>query len=101
MTMLILPHQSFCLRCFMSDGPLYTCQSIGVLSTAVDVIGSFAVTEAMKWLLGCHEHPLNRLISVDVWHSDLRRIEMRKSEQICPVCEGGRYDLLGSSPQPA
>ncbi len=98
MTMLIVPHHTPCFRCLMDKRPgpgsMPTSDTVGVLSTAVDVIGAFAVTEGLKWILRRDNEMRSYLVSVDVWRSELTKFEMKKASRGCPVCDEGIYDSL-------
>lgn len=98
MTMAIIPHRTPCLRCLMAEippaGSTPTCDTVGVLSTAVDIIASFEVTEGFKLLMG-HEAELhNQLIFVNAWTAELTRLSISKTAGPCPTCENGRFDFL-------
>ena len=84
-----------CLACIFPKpptGPVETCDTSGILSTAVNLAASLQVTEALKFLTG-HSHHLRRtLLSFDLWpaegHGGLDRSEINTSapDPSCAVC---------------
>src|SRR5208282_2685138 len=54
-TLNILPGKTACLSCIFPDSPrgmVETCETSGILNTAVNVVASVAASEAMKMLVG-------------------------------------------------
>ena len=54
-TLNVLPGKTACLACIFPDAPqgmVETCETSGILGTAVNLVASVAATEAMKMLLG-------------------------------------------------
>ena len=54
-TLNILPGKTACLACIFPDSPrgmVETCETSGILNTAVNVVASVAASEAMKMLVG-------------------------------------------------
>ena len=98
MTMAILPHRGPCFRCFLPERPLPgatpTCDTVGVLSTAVNVIASLELTEGLKILLGRNEELLGKLLYVDVWDGTLNQLEISKPAGLCPACDLGQFKYL-------
>ncbi len=98
MTMSIVPHQTPCFRCYLSEMPLPgsmpTCDTVGVLGAAVNVIASLEAVQALKFLAHPEEPPQARLIYLDVWTGDWERIQMHKRESECPTCDLGQYEFL-------
>ena len=84
-----------CLACIFPKppaGPVETCDTSGILSTAVNLAASLQVTEALKFLT--HQPHLMRrtLLSFDLWtpegHGNLARSEINAStpNPACTVC---------------
>jgi molybdopterin/thiamine biosynthesis adenylyltransferase len=94
----ILPGKTPCLRCLLGPmpppGAVPTCETAGILGTAVAVIAALEVTEGLKILLGRHEELLGSLYMIDVWHGDFERAAVQKGKEACSVCDEGRYELL-------
>src|SRR5208282_4508831 len=54
-TMNILPRETACLACIFPQSPrgtVETCETAGILNSAVNLVASLAATEAMKFLVG-------------------------------------------------
>src|SRR6202034_1739621 len=94
-TMNILPGETACLACLFPappTGPVETCDTAGILSTAVNLAASIQVTEALKLLT--HQPHLTRrtLLSFDLWtlgsNGGIDRSEISPSPPTpdCPVC---------------
>jgi len=98
MTMAIIPHRTPCFRCFLADmpapGSTPTCDTVGVLSPAVNIVASLEVTEGLKLLMGKEEELHGRLIYVDAWTGTLERLELGRGDDACPACDLGRFEFL-------
>jgi adenylyltransferase/sulfurtransferase len=93
------PHLSFspsaCLACIFPKPPtgnVETCDTAGILSTAVNLAASIQVTEALKFLTG-QPHLMRRtLLSFDLWNStgnasiDRSEISASAPRPDCQVC---------------
>lgn len=93
------PHLSFsqsaCLACIFPKPPtgnVETCDTAGILSTAVNLAASIQVTEALKFLTG-QPHLMRRtLLSFDLWNSaanvsiDRSEISTNSPRPDCQVC---------------
>lgn len=89
-----------CLRCVFPDPPapgaVPTCETAGVLPSAVSVIAGLQATEALKMLLARFADVSRSLLSVDVWTGAVRRIEAR-ADDACPCCGSRRFDFLDAA----
>jgi adenylyltransferase/sulfurtransferase len=98
MTMAIIPGETPCFRCFLSDlpapGSTPTCDTVGVLGPAATVIAALEVTEAVKLLTGQVDALHGRLLCFDVWAGTLDRLSMGKGDEPCPACDQGRFEFL-------
>jgi adenylyltransferase/sulfurtransferase len=87
MTMNILPFQTPCFRCLIQNipdgGTLPTCDTVGVMNTIPNIMGSIESTEALN----------NDLIIYDVWWHSFEKIEIKKNPD-CECCEKHHYDFL-------
>ncbi|NLY79000.1 MAG: thiamine biosynthesis protein MoeB [Lysinibacillus sp.] len=96
MSVSILPKKGPCLHCLLetipSDG--MTCDTVGVISPAVQMVASFQVAEALKYLVSGEVS--EQLVSFDVWkreHSIVNVSSLKKSS--CPSCgENPTYPYL-------
>ena len=98
MTMAIIPHCTPCFRCFVAEMPVPghtpTCDTVGVLGPAVNIVASLEVIEGLKLLMGREEELHGRLIYVDAWASTLERMELEKRDKPCPACDLGQFEFL-------
>jgi molybdopterin-synthase adenylyltransferase len=93
-TLNILPGQTACLACIFPRAPhgaLETCETAGILNSAVNLAASIAATEALKFLVGATDHLRRTLLSFDVWHNDRAEINADKPRPDCPAC--GRHEF--------
>jgi adenylyltransferase/sulfurtransferase len=96
-TLNVLPGTTACLACIFPDTPqgmVETCETSGILNTAVNVVASVAATEAVKMLVG--GEALGRLRktlwSLDVWTNDHAEIAAGKPRAECRAC--GERDFV-------
>ena len=78
MTMTIRPGVTACLRCVMGElpvpGTVPTCDTAGVIGPIVSLMGSIAVTEALKLLVG--RPPEHGMIYADLWDDSFDQFEL-------------------------
>jgi adenylyltransferase/sulfurtransferase len=90
-----------CLRCYVPEPPapgaLPTCETAGVLGSAVSVLAGLAATETIKLLLGDAARRVGEVSVLDAWAGTLRHVRL-SPEPTCPCCAGGRYAFLDESP---
>ncbi len=96
-TMNILPGESACLACIFPESPrgtIETCETAGILNSAVNLVASIAATEALKFLVGARSKMRRTLLSWDVWTNE--QAEMATSPQVgCRACRGDFTHLAG------
>ncbi len=96
----IIPHRTPCFRCFLPQLPLPgstpTCDTVGVLAPAVNVIASLEVVEGLKILLGNEKELYGELFYIDVWSGSLERSQVEKRDDDCQVCGLGQFEFLES-----
>ncbi|MCJ7739136.1 MAG: ThiF family adenylyltransferase [Anaerolineae bacterium] len=94
----ILPHRTPCFRCFLAElpppGSTPTCDTVGVLGPAVNVIASLQAVEGLKILMGKEDELYGALLYVDVWSGTFDRLDVNKRDQPCPACDQDRFDFL-------
>lgn len=95
----IVPGASPCLRCVFETPPgpgeLPTCDTAGVLASAVQVVAAIQATEALKLLTDRGDERLRGLVSVETWALALRStFESLTPRADCPCCGGKRFDFL-------
>jgi adenylyltransferase/sulfurtransferase len=90
-TMNILPGKTACLACIFPDSPrgmVETCETSGILNSAVNVVASIAVTEVLKLLVAGPDAPQLRrtLLSFDVWTNQHGEISVAHPRPDCRAC---------------
>lgn len=101
MVMTIIPHRTPCFRCFLPKipppGSALTCDTVGVLGPAVNVVASLEVAEGLKILVGREQERHDRLLYMDVWGGTLERLELTKGASPCPTCDLAQFEFLQAS----
>lgn len=88
-TMNILPGETACLACLFPEPPggtVETCDTAGILSTAVTVAASLQVTEALKLLTDQPDRMRRTLLSMDLWTGERSEVGAGKPRPGCTVC---------------
>jgi len=92
-----------CLACIFPKpptGPVETCDTAGILSTAVNLAASIQVTEALK-LLTHQPHLMRRtLLSHDLWTNQRSEINTGTPNPDCPVCAHRIFSHLAGEGRP-
>ncbi|WP_446741766.1 ThiF family adenylyltransferase [Silvibacterium acidisoli] len=93
-SMNILPGDTACLACIFPEPPsgtVETCDTAGILNSAVNFAASLAVTETLKFLVGPPAKLRRTLLSCDLWTNDWSQIKAGHPRADCEVC--GRRDF--------
>jgi len=105
-TMTIIPGETPCLACLLessdlpaSAGAEETCDTAGILNTAVNAIASIEATEAVKLLLGKPNELHGRLVSIDVWRNSDQAIKVARNPH-CRACVRHDFSYLEGEAQP-
>ncbi len=102
-TMNILPGDTACLACLFPEPPggtVETCDTSGILNTAVNLAASLQSTEAIKLLTG-HRALLRRsLLSMDVWTGEHSEVAAAKPRAGCAVCGKREFHHLNGEGRP-
>lgn len=97
MTHTIIPGKTPCLRCIFPNIPTIgvtdTCDTIGVLSTIINIIASIQTTEAIKLLVGAKEDLINKLRYFDVWNGNYEEIDIELNDN-CAACKERKLEFL-------
>jgi molybdopterin/thiamine biosynthesis adenylyltransferase len=96
-TLNVVPGKTACLACIFPDTPrgmVETCETSGILNTAVNVVASVAATEAIKLLIGgsAAENLRKTLWSFDVWTNQRAEIAAATPRIGCRAC--GERDFI-------
>jgi molybdopterin/thiamine biosynthesis adenylyltransferase len=96
-TLNVVPGKTACLACIFPDTPrgmVETCETSGILNTAVNLVASVAASEAVKLLIGgtAAEQLRKTLWSYDVWTNEQAEIAGAKPRAGCRAC--GERDFV-------
>ena len=94
-TLNVLPGKTACLACVFPDAPrgaVETCETAGILNSAVNLAASIAATEALKLLVGAEDRVRRTLLSFDVWTNERAEIGAFQPRPGCRTC--GQRDFL-------
>lgn len=92
-----------CLACLFPkppSGPVETCDTAGILSTAVNLAASIQVTEALKLLTGQPQLMRRTLLSFDLWSSERSEVSAAKPRTGCTVCGQRQFTHLAGEGRP-
>ncbi len=104
-TLNIVPGKTACLACIFPDTPrgmVETCETSGILNSAVNVVASIAATEAIKLLIGGEATSKLRktLWSYDVWTNEHAEISASKPRPGCRACGERNFIHLAGEGRP-
>lgn len=94
-TLNVLPGRTACLACIFPDAPrgaVETCETSGILNSAVNLAASVAATEALKLLVGAEDQVRRTLLSFDVWRNDRAEVAANRPRPGCRAC--GERDFI-------
>ena len=94
-TLNVIPGATACLACIFPDSPqgiVETCETSGVLNSAVNLMASIETAEALKFLVGATEKIRRTLLSWDVWTNERAEIQAVKPRAGCRAC--GDHDFV-------
>jgi molybdopterin/thiamine biosynthesis adenylyltransferase len=92
-----------CLACIFPKpptGPVETCDTSGILATAVNLAASIQVTEALKFLTGQPSLMRRSLLSFDLWTSERSEISTSQPRPDCTVCGQRQFTHLAGEGRP-
>jgi adenylyltransferase/sulfurtransferase len=104
-TLNVLPGQTACMACLFPDSPhgmVETCETSGILNSAVNLVASVAATEALKLIVeGPNPSHLRRtLFSFDVWTNQHAEISAARPRPGCRACGKRDFIHLGGEARP-
>jgi len=103
LTMNIIPGETACLACIFPQAPggmVETCDTAGILNSAVNLAASIEATEAIKILLGAKDKLRRTLLSWDVWTNERAEISAEHPREKCPVCQQREFRHLAGEGRP-
>lgn len=102
-TMNVIPGETACLSCVFPQSPsgaVETCETAGILNSAVNFAASVAATEALKLLTGA-KHQLRRtLLSYDLWRNERAEVSAAVPRPDCPTCGRREFPHLAGEGRP-
>jgi molybdopterin/thiamine biosynthesis adenylyltransferase len=102
-TLNVLPGKTACLACIFADPPqgaFETCETAGILNSAVNLAASIAATEAIKVLVGAGEWLRRTLLSFDVWRNERAEVTADKPRAGCRTCGEHEFRHLSGEGRP-
>ena len=104
-TLNVLPGQTACLACIFPDSPrgmVETCETSGILNSAVNMVASVAATEALKLIIGgsAASHLRRTLLSFDLWTNEHAEISAAKPLPNCRACAERDFVHLAGEGRP-
>ena len=102
-TMNIIPGETACLTCMFPappEGTVETCDTAGILNSAVNLIGSIQATEALKFLAGAKDKLRRTLLSFDVWRNEQAEIAAAHPRAECQTCARREFVHLAGERRP-
>ena len=102
-TMNIIPRETACLSCIFPQSPsgaVETCETAGIVNSAVNFAASIAATEAIKLLTGAKEQLRRTLLSCDLWRNERAEISAAKPRRDCRTCGQGKFPYLAGEGRP-
>ena len=104
-TLNVIPGQTACLSCIFPDSPrgiVETCETSGILNSAVNLVASVAATEALKIRVGGLSAPTLRktLLSFDLWTNEHAEISAAKPRSGCRACGERNFTHLAGEGRP-
>lgn len=97
------PDPTACLACIFPKpptGPVETCDTSGILATAVNLAASIQVTESLKFLTGQPGLMRRTLFSFDLWTSERSEISTAHPRSDCSVCGQRLFTHLAGEGRP-
>ena len=88
------PFQTACLACIFPKPPagaVETCDTAGILNTAVNLTASIQATEALKFLVGAAGQMRRTLLATDLWSNQRSEVSNASPRLDCTVC--GKRDF--------
>ena len=102
MTMTVVPGEGPCLRCVFREPPppgsVPTCDTAGVLSTAVAVVASIQANEVIKLLVDPDARSRG-LLTVDIWSLRFELLPVERDTE-CPACGLRQFPFLAAAGEP-
>jgi adenylyltransferase/sulfurtransferase len=102
-TMNVVPGETACLSCLFPEAPegmVETCDTAGILNSAVNMAASIAATEALKLLTGARQRLRKTLLSHDLWLNQRSEIAAGNLRSDCQTCGTRDFVHLAGAGRP-
>jgi molybdopterin/thiamine biosynthesis adenylyltransferase len=102
-TMNILPGDTACLACLFPkppSGAVETCDTAGILNTAVNLAASIETTETIKLIVGARQNLRRSLLSFDLWTNERSEVSTVRPRADCEVCQQRNFAHLRGEGRP-
>jgi molybdopterin-synthase adenylyltransferase len=102
-TMNVVPGETACLSCLFPEAPegmVETCDTAGILNSAVNMAASIAATEALKLLTGARQRLRKTLLSHDLWLNQRSEIAGGNLRSDCQTCGTRDFVHLAGAGRP-
>lgn len=99
----ILPGETACLACIFPDSPtgiVETCDTSGILNSAVNLMASISATEALKFLVGAQNRMRRTMLSYDVWNNESSELQASRPRGDCRACFAREFIHLDGKSRP-
>jgi molybdopterin/thiamine biosynthesis adenylyltransferase len=89
-----------CFRCLFEEAPppgtSPTCDTIGVISSAVAIVANFQVAETLKILTGNFANVSRALLSLDLWVNEINQLKVGNAyeQSNCLCCRQRQFEYL-------
>ena len=102
-TLNVLPGESACLACIFPEAPrgaVETCDTAGILNSAVSLVASVQAGEALKLLVAACEQVRRTLLSWDTWSNQRSEIDASRPCVDCRTCGAREFIHLAGEGRP-
>ncbi|ASF39810.1 thiamine biosynthesis protein MoeB [Halobacillus halophilus] len=85
----VVPGQTPCFSCLLGSVPMggETCDTVGIISPAVQIVAAYQTTEALKLLVEDYKSLRRNLFYFDIWKNQQSTIKVEKlKKDDCPSC---------------
>jgi adenylyltransferase/sulfurtransferase len=99
----ILPGESACLACVFPEAPrgaVETCDTAGILNSAVGLVASIQTCEALKLLVGARDRIRRALLAWDAWTNQRSEVAADHPRADCRTCARREFPHLAGEGRP-
>src|SRR6266446_2027193 len=99
----VLPGKTACLACLFPDPPrgaFETCETAGILNSAVNLAASISATEAIKLIVGADQQLRRTVLSFDLWRNERAEVGAGNPRPGCRACSEHDFIHLAGEGRP-